>query len=141
MTKIAELIERLEKATGPALVLDGEIWCAVYGYEFVMWDGAGCVYRDPNAPKWDAGIKHAQASTVRPYTASIDSAVALAVKLLDIGAIDIEVSYRSVGGKPHGRAEICGPDVDESAIGPTPAIALCICILSALRAKEGAPNE
>lgn len=72
-----ELVSRLEKLTEPDRELDGMVWCAVNGYEFVMWDGAGCVYRDPNAPKWDQGIKHAQASVVQPYTTSIDAAVAM----------------------------------------------------------------
>jgi hypothetical protein len=73
----ADLIERLEKASGPALVLDGEIWCAVNGYQFERWDGAGCVYRDPQAPAWKLGISHAPASVIRPYTGSLDAAVAL----------------------------------------------------------------
>ena len=80
--KLDELIERLEKAEGPSIELDGMIWAAANGYEFVMWDGAGCVYRDPNAPNWNRGIQHADATTVRPYSASLDAAVALAERVL-----------------------------------------------------------
>jgi hypothetical protein len=103
-----ELITKLEAAEGPSLQLDGQIWCAVNGYEFVMWDGAGCVYRDLAAPKWDAGIKHAQASTVRPYSASVDAAIALAEKVLpdsncwgvdkdETGSVDAHVQRNGVG--------------------------------------------
>lgn len=42
-TRDLSLIERLEKATGGSLVLDAEIWCAAWDYQFVRWDGAGCV--------------------------------------------------------------------------------------------------
>ena len=75
---ITSLIEKLEEAEGPSLVLDGEIWCAVNGYTFVMWDGAGCVYRRAS----DGGISHEQASRIRPFSASLDAALALAERVV-----------------------------------------------------------
>jgi len=75
---ITSLIEKLEGAEGPSLVLDGEIWCAVNGYTFVMWDGAGCVYRRAS----DGGISHEQASRIRPFSASLDAALALAERVV-----------------------------------------------------------
>lgn len=75
---ITSLIEKLEGAEGPSLVLDGEIWCAVNGYTFVMWDGAGCVYRRAS----DGGISHEQASSIRPFSASLDAALSLAERIM-----------------------------------------------------------
>jgi len=90
MGDLRELIERLEKADGPALVLDGMIWCAVNGYEFVQWDGAGCVYRKVDGPEWDRGIKHISAREVRPYSASLDAAIALCERVLPGWSLNLE---------------------------------------------------
>lgn len=68
---LGALIAALEKATGPSLVLDGEIWCAARGLDFVRWDGAGCAYRDTD------GIQHKPARHIAAYTASIDAALTL----------------------------------------------------------------
>src|SRR5690606_20644606 len=58
---LPDLIARLEKATGPDRELDGRIWCAINGYEFVQWDGAGCVYRAKS-------IGHIDARHVKDWT-------------------------------------------------------------------------
>jgi hypothetical protein len=71
MSSHAELIERVEKASGPSLDLDGRIWCALRDLEFIMWDGAGCVYRGKD------GIGHVAANNVKPYSASLDAVMAL----------------------------------------------------------------
>lgn len=75
--KLSETISLLE-AKGPSREADGMIWCATLGYGFRMWDGAGCVYSNPDAPQWDRGLKHIQSDRVRPYTTSLDDALALA---------------------------------------------------------------
>ena len=106
-----EIVERLEKATGPSYALEVEIGRAL-GYP------AELLQPPPN------------------FTYSLDRAMHVAKAKLDNGAIDIEVAYRSVGGKGFGRAEICGPRVDEAAIGATPAIALLICLFRALTVNE-----
>lgn len=136
MTAIANLIERLEKAEGASLELDGMIWCAANGYEFVMWDGAGCVYRDPNAPNWNRGIQHADASTVRPYSASLDAAVALAERKLPGWRILTEhgdnysiVQFKRGWGA---RTEVIGVATAERADDE-----LCLCLCTAtLKALE-----
>ena len=131
---LADLIEMLEKATGPSLELEGMVWCAVAGYEFVMWDGAGCVYRDPAAPKWDAGIKHAAALRVRPYTASLDAAVDLCSRALPGWRGSIQ--FGNFGGPVN--AYVCADETVDDVIAshPVPAIALCIAILKAKQAQE-----
>jgi hypothetical protein len=79
---MTDLLTRLESGVGPDKALDGEVWCKTRGYQFVTWDGAGAVYRDPNAPKWDQGIKHRDAGGIAPYTSSIDAALSLVERML-----------------------------------------------------------
>ncbi|WP_315922054.1 hypothetical protein [Mesorhizobium sp. SP-1A] len=43
-----------------------------------MWDGAGCVYIDTEAPEWDRGLKHVQSERIREYTTSLDDALSFA---------------------------------------------------------------
>jgi hypothetical protein len=73
------------------------------------------------------------------YTSSLDAAMHFAVSQLDDGAVDIEVAHRVVGGRPHGRAEICGPSVFGMAKSKTPAMALVLATLKAIQAKEQTP--
>jgi len=132
----AEIIERLEKAEGASLELEGRVWCAVNGYEFVQWDGAGCVYRDPGSPAWDSGIKHADARTVRPFTASLDSTIALVERTLPGWLISIcqhankmwQADLVPPGGNLSGN--ICASGLT------TAPIALLCCLFRALEAKE-----
>lgn len=133
----ADLIDRLEKATGPSLVLDGEVWCAINGYEFVQWDGAGCVYKKPGTSGYQ-GISHELHRNIRPVTASLDEAVALAKRVLP-GA-----SWNT-GAFPNIRAQIAVPvktnfgsaiGLRGDATGATPAIALLIAILKALSSSD-----
>lgn len=76
----ARLIELLKAAERGTFVLDAEVWCAVKGYEFVQWDGAGCVYRAPGSGA--RGIRHAGYRDVRPYSVSLDAAMDLAERVL-----------------------------------------------------------
>lgn len=137
--RLRGLVERLEKASGPKLELDGMVWCAVNGYEYVMWDGAGCVYTDPNAPNWDRGIKHVQASIVRPYTASLDAAVALVERVLPGRGYSVE--HLPCYG-PYHSASIWS----DTAItigngrGHSSAIALVIATLRALSQEQRRPE-
>ena len=107
---IKDLITELEQATGPSFALDGQI-------QHVLTPG-----RDDMMPP--------------NYSASVDAAMRLAVNLFDDGAIDIEVAHRTVGGKPHGRVEICGPAIDVRARATTPALALCLAICRGKLAQE-----
>lgn len=134
----ADLIARLEAAPGPRLELDGMVWCAVNGYEYVQWDGAGCAYTDPNAPNWDQGIKHAQASVVRPYTASLDAAVGLVERVLPgwfwrVGRTSLFPKGWAYISKTH--PSHCDREDEASCANgraATPAIALLIATLKAL---------
>lgn len=71
------LLERVESATGPDRELDARIWCAINGYDFVAWDGAGAVYRFR-----EPGIRHMDAAHVQPVTRSVDAALALVERVL-----------------------------------------------------------
>ncbi len=137
MADLRELIEMLEKATGPKLDLDGRVWCAVNGYEFVMWDGAGCVYKNPAAPTWDiGGIKHASAREVRPYTASLDAAVALVERMLPGWACGFDSGPKThiAFVDPHDFADrIFGASFTAEAA--TPALALLIALLRAIEER------
>jgi hypothetical protein len=77
-------------------------------------------------------------ATVPNFTASVEAAMALAIFALNDGDVDFEVAYRFVGGKPHGRAEICGPAVFGMAKSKTPAMALVLATLKAIQARGDA---
>jgi len=137
----AELIEELQKSDRPRLELDGRIWCAVNDFEFVMWDGAGCVYRDPRAPKWDAGIKHADAATVRPFTVSIDAAMQLCDGVMGrtAGNLRFEVNVRfKSNGDTHAQiySHPSQRGLDPSANHRQPAMAICIALLKGKGDRE-----
>lgn len=76
---LTEIIYLLE-AKGPSREADGMIWCACTKgrLAFRMWDGAGCVYIDKEAPQWDKGLKHIDSSRVRRYSESVDDALSFA---------------------------------------------------------------
>lgn len=137
MTDLNELLERVKRATGPTLDLDGRTWCAANGFEFVMWDGAGCVYRNPNAPAWDRGIQHAPASTVKPFSASIDHALLLAERLLP-GCWYVMAKGRMRDEEPLYACELLEGAERQIAIneGHTQPLAILAALLSALISKE-----
>lgn len=76
---LREIINLLE-IKGPSREADGMIWCACTKgrLDFRMWDGAGCVYIDNEAPQWDKGLKHIDTSRVRRYSESVDDALSFA---------------------------------------------------------------
>ena len=117
MTEREELIARLEALSGPDREVDRHVAVAV---------GLAKRLSGIAAVEWRPGNTY---SVPPAYTASIDAAVALAISKLDSGSVDIEVAYRSVGGRAHGRAEICGPAVYGEGRAANPAIALCIALL------------
>jgi len=104
MAEIAELIERLEKATGPDHGLDREI-------ESYFWDS-------PH-PQWksDAGLPR--------YTSSIDAALTLVPE----GWRTASVEERFVGGEWLWSLKSCG--VYAWGVHRCTAIALCIAALKA----------
>lgn len=121
---ITSLIEKLEGAEGPSLILDGEIWCAVNGYTFVMWDGAGCVYRRAS----DGGISHEQASRIRPFSASLDAALALAERVLGRGYFAVALTIDEHGGS---RCVLEYQHASHVGMGCSAPLAICAAVLRA----------
>lgn len=74
-----------------------------------------------------------------PFSDDLSAAMALAVRVLDDGPIDIEVAHRTVGHTRFARAEICGPKDDVAITAKTPALALLAATFKALheRAANG----
>ena len=120
MTTLSELIERLEKATGPDSHLDNDICEALMGWPEREW----------------RSIDYMKAFGL-PVTSSADAAIALADKVLPGEPVNMGWA-QTPDTRPWARVGIwSAPD----ATGPTPALALVTAILSALRSKEGTPHE
>ena len=117
-----ELIARIERATGPSLDLDGRIWCAVNGYEFAHWDGAGCAYYFREGKT--SGIRHAPARQIKPFSASLDAALTLVPDgwIWDVASTG---SAWTDNGLREGRHQM--------AKAATPALAL---VIAALKARQ-----
>ena len=120
---LLNLADRCEQAAGPDRELDGAAWCAVNGYSFVKWDGAGVVWR-----KADGGIRHYPASRVPYYTASLDAAVTLVPK----GCGYQIISGFDEDGLTH--ASVYVPAIDNGERGDSATAALALCA-AALRAR------
>lgn len=94
---------------------------------------------------WDSGADDVEDHMVEvgneshekpaPFTDDLSCAMALAVRLLDDGPIDIEVAHRTVGSERYGRAEICGPQDWASTDGVTPTVALLKAALMAFHER------
>lgn len=126
---LSELIKMLEKAEQGSRELD--FWITVRVWEIAE--------ESDEALQDDIDIVGIEEMWVeKPFTSSVDAAMDLAIAKLDDGAIDIEVAHRVVGGKPHGRAEICGPRVFGMAKSKTPAMALVLATLKAIQARGDA---
>lgn len=126
---LSELIKVLEKAEQGSRELD--FWITVRVWEIAE--------ESDEALQDDIDLVGIEEMWVeKPFTSSVDAAMDLAIAKLDDGAIDIEVAHRVVGGKPHGRAEICGPRVFGMAKSKTPAMALVLATLKALQARGDA---
>lgn len=150
MTAHAELITRLEAATGPDREIDldiavglkiapgGEKWERRNG----RYDQGGSPHlrenRAPDPGPWPT-------FSAQPYTASVDAALALLERVLPGWA-----GMVSFGPSEMQRADVWGPvkEIGEAEDGtpvemrddgdgeaPTPAIALCIAVLRALEAQ------
>ena len=138
--KLSETINLLE-AKGPSREADGMIWCqSTKGrLAFRMWDGAGCVYIDTEAPQWNKGLKHIDASRVREYTNSVDDALSFAkntilegddgTKLIDIftkatNRLAEKYDWKTNKATPSQQYEL--------------AISICIVVLQELEREEQA---
>lgn len=144
---VADLITRLSEAKEGSRELDGRIWCAVNGYEFVRVD-----------PYWlhgRVGYNHGTVyyTHVQPHlTSSVDAILALIEKQLPKHPLDEPVGpwewrvhgpNRSDAGMC--RAALMWPQTTAGAhvrlLGPfyarTPALALCVALLTALQSLSG----
>ena len=142
---LSELISSLEAASEGSRELDALVFCAAHGHAFERWSElreTGFIYRRPS------GVSVCSlGEDEKPYTTSIDAAVALIERklpgwtLANLSQEDDKTwfaelregfltSYRRV---IHSSSE---PGRLPSARPPTPALALCIALLRALRALQ-----
>ena len=121
---IGELIERLEKATGPDKALDGELARAAGLERFYSFVGGG----------WMDGDTIVE---LPRYTASIDAALTL------VGPTQSWVAHGpwTNGRYCAGVAQTIGGAWDDDQTGATAAIALCIAALKAREAARPAPTN
>lgn len=133
---ISEIIEALEKMELTHSQLDLAIFRFLHP-EFADYvEGRGGLVH----PNDSTDMRELSDIRWAPYTSSVESAMRLAITQLDDGAVDIEVAHRSVGGVPHGRAEISGPRVFATAKAKTPALALCLATFKALKHTSPQPR-
>lgn len=129
---LSALIARVEEGTGPDRELEARVWCALGGFKFVTWDGAGCVYRDVN------GINHVDRLHVRPWTSSLDAVLSL---------IELKLPgwFWRVGHGSHAgpwahlnrvHPDSCLPEDEATSYAKSPARALLAATLRALQSKE-----
>jgi hypothetical protein len=139
---LSELIKALETADGPSLHMDGVLWCVANGYEFIEWNTTGCVYRGGS----DNRVYRADSTTVRPYTASVDAAIALCERVLPGWRLGItqgdddENSIDFQGNVWPGEQPFL-LELEQYGYHKMPAIALCIAILRARLSQDGGGDE
>jgi hypothetical protein len=134
MTPIAELIGKLERATGPDRELDEALIAFAEGAERV--EDATFDHKHGYA----RGGFWVSIGPIHPVTASMDAALALAEKLLDddepVARYPLEISLTSVGHHPEapwGCAVWTGSDKDGVfSRAPTAPLAILLAILRAL---------
>lgn len=130
---LSEIIERLEKADGRNRELDCYIWVAAKGGDARMHyisDSSEFVWERGIDGMWIRAVERFK--TVPAFTSSVDAAIALAEKVLPGEPVNMGWA-QTTETRPWARVGIwSAPD----ATGLTPAIALVLAILSALRAKQ-----
>lgn len=138
-----ELIERLEKAEAGSRELDGAVWYAAF--EPDVEHGCLHVEQTEQGPRevltCELGSKWAD--DVGPYTTSLDAALALAERVLpdhdwSVGCLPVSddadhEEHHHFGALLYSRYT---KPYDALGHGATPALALCIAILRALRTTE-----
>lgn len=130
-----ELIDLLEKATGPDAKLDVEIWAALYAPDaFILrspFNGEWCAFEEDN-PKGHLVETRGKPKMRTPYTSSIDAALTLVPE-----GCQWTIEPDSAWVRRMGR-----DDVDEAQgfligrDGECTAIAICIAALKAQEASR-----
>jgi hypothetical protein len=143
MSKYSDIIERLEKATGPDHVLDAHIICAVYGYT---------MHKDSDPSEgifafWENGVCHNCSFWGEP-TASIDDALAMMQRclpgwggLLSIGtggSIHVADIWSEARGKQNSEDDEENPLIGEDAQAEHASlpVAILLALFRALEAKD-----
>lgn len=153
MSKYSDIIERLEKATGPDRVLDAAILLAIEGWTmhedtdpkigvFAFWEGEPWKSTCHNCSSWEA------------VTASIDAAIALVERMLpgcEVAMTDIHPDFVNENQNRHAvdianglrweTSDVCHEpiyDLQVSGSASTRPIAILIALFRALEAKESA---
>lgn len=130
---MTDLIARHEAAEAGSRELDGEVWYAVH--EPDVEHGALHIEQTDQGPievlTCELGSKYADC--VEHYTTSLDAALALASRVLKIGAWDVGYAYSSE--PPHYARLVIVRDAEGQpevyGRASTPALALCAAILRA----------
>jgi len=142
MSALKELLERVEKATGPDLEIDGLIAQAFGSLPPEARYSTENIYGECE-PHWvSGGYGDYKFYEPDPLTASIDAAVGLVEKMLPGRDVNLEIG--NVGPDRVTDAYISGADgyfeepktPDAHGYGLTPALALCAALLRALIASE-----
>lgn len=128
LTKCADLISRLKKATGPDRGIDRDIAEHIVGTKYRSTQ-RGREWLDDSHGGVETWSRHPT-----PYTASIDAAIALTEKVLPGAELEVTNLY--------GVARVTLHDVESSFHGSDPCnrinTALLIALFRALEAKAGA---
>lgn len=135
---ITSLIEKLEGVEGPSIALDAEICWTLERDRATsaFWRGAMGLPRPlpDEFSRLPRGLGMASLEAGSPnYTASLDAALALAERVLTMGAWDVGYTYNS--DRPYyARLVIVRDDEGQPEIygrSATPALAICAAILKA----------
>jgi hypothetical protein len=147
--EIDALIAKCEAAQGPDREIDAAFHALMNGYPFRFENGGTQMFyrhADEKAARWHAAFEAKEGQTVGylPYTSSLDSIVALIERELPVVHISITIDPSGNGcyivhwpdglsGGPH------APEVNAAHV--TPALACCLCFLTALRAKRSIDGD
>jgi hypothetical protein len=146
---VAELLARVEAATGPDRALDSAIAIALrvgaegYPRSPLGTFRPGYVQADLGRDGWSVGWR------TEPYTASLDAALALVARALPGGwHVNLGRTYRDKSGRGPWMAYLENDPDEAQAHAPTASLALLAAMLRALGnsptpslAKRAAPGE
>jgi hypothetical protein len=145
----ADLIERLEKASGPDRELDARIWAHLAGVKYVSHCAAYAGYGAENhLTQVEFKIPPARKTQVTtgrhyphatPVTGSIDAVVALVERELPEWYISILIGGEGLGKTAayvRDKSILREDKTEGEGYHAAPAIALCIALLKALEAQE-----
>ncbi|MDP3492782.1 MAG: hypothetical protein Q8R82_06675 [Hyphomonadaceae bacterium] len=136
-SELSELLARVEAASGPDRGIDARIYAALVNtYPHLNDLVASRQKAHPNEDAWKLGAVDWR---VKPYTASVDAALALVERVLPDHDWIVE------GGKSGSNAVLLarvaeddGPNA-HTAQQATPALAICAALLLALASTQPAP--